>query len=186
MCTVLKPPGVHPTAANKYIILYQQMFHKQGFRFSQRCHISVTCHYTQKKNHIVARNKLNRLCSRTPVQGKKDGRVLNMFHRPYTIQYISPSAHHLHAWYKTHHITISSTTPHRLNNLNSQDFNHCPFLNYISITYIILNEIIIIFNCYGVTVTQLTTFVLFYSCNNNITPKIDAIAAETCWWEYSE
>ena len=38
-------------------------------------------------------------------------------------------------------------------------------LTYIFISYIILTKIIIIFNCYGVMVTQLTTFVPLYSCN---------------------
>jgi hypothetical protein len=37
------------------------------------------------------------------------------------------------------------------------------------------------FNCYGVMVTQLTTFVPFYSCNNYVTLKMAAIAVETCW-----
>jgi len=32
----------------------------------------------------------------------------------------------------------------------------------------------IIFNCFGVTATQLTTFVRLYSCNNNITLKMAA------------
>ena len=54
-------------------------------------------------------------------------------------------------------------------------------LTYIYITYIILTEITIIFNCYGVTATQLITFVLLYSCNNNITLKMAEIPAETCW-----
>jgi hypothetical protein len=36
------------------------------------------------------------------------------------------------------------------------------------------------FNCYGETVTHLTTFVFLYSCNNNITLKMTAVAAETC------
>ena len=35
------------------------------------------------------------------------------------------------------------------------------------------------FNCYGVTATQLTTFVPSYCCDNNITLKTAAIAAET-------
>jgi len=42
------------------------------------------------------------------------------------------------------------------------------------------------FNCYGVMVTQLTTFVSLYSCNNSITLKMAVIAAETCWWEQCE
>jgi len=40
---------------------------------------------------------------------------------------------------------------------------------------------IIIFNCFGVTATQVTTLVPFYSFNNNIILKMAAIAAETCW-----
>ena len=38
----------------------------------------------------------------------------------------------------------------------------------------------IIFNCYGVTATQLTTFVPMYFYNNNIILKMAAVAAETC------
>jgi hypothetical protein len=37
------------------------------------------------------------------------------------------------------------------------------------------------FNYYRMTATQLTTFVPLYSCNNNITLKMAAVAAETCW-----
>jgi hypothetical protein len=37
-----------------------------------------------------------------------------------------------------------------------------------------------IFN-YGVTATQLTTFVHLYCCNNNFTLKMAAIEIETCW-----
>jgi hypothetical protein len=62
-------------------------------------------------------------------------------------------------WITYHHTPTSSTTLHRLNNFNSQDFNHHQFLIYIYITYIIVTEIVIILNCCGVTVTQLTTFV---------------------------
>jgi len=47
--------------------------------------------------------------------------------------------------------------------------------------YLILPEIIIICNCYGVTAIQLTTFVPLCSCNNNITLKMTVIAVETCW-----
>jgi hypothetical protein len=61
----------------------------------------------------------------------------------------------------------------------AQDFNHYPFLTSV-LTYIIVTEIIVIFNCYGVMTTQLTTFAPLYSCNN-ITQKKAAIAAETCW-----
>jgi hypothetical protein len=53
------------------------------------------------------------------------------------------------------------------------------FLTYIYVTYIILTKIIIISNCYAVTATQLTLFVLLFSFNN-ITLKIAEIAAETC------
>ena len=37
----------------------------------------------------------------------------------------------------------------QINNFNSQDSNHYPFLTHIHITSIILTEIIIIFNCFG-------------------------------------
>jgi len=37
-----------------------------------------------------------------------------------------------------------------------------------------------------VTVTQLTTSVPLYCCDNNITLKIAGAAAVTCWWEHSE
>ena len=37
------------------------------------------------------------------------------------------------------------------------------------------------FNRYRVTAAQLITFVPLYSCNNNITLKMAAIVAETCW-----
>jgi len=47
--------------------------------------------------------------------------------------------------------------------------------------YIILTEIMIIFNSYGVTSTQRATSVLLYSCNKNITLKMATSAAETCW-----
>jgi len=63
------------------------------------------------------------------------------------------------------------------NDFKSQDFNHDPFLTYVYSTYIILTEIIIIYNCYTVTVTQLTTFVPLHCCNN-ITLKMAAIAAK--------
>jgi hypothetical protein len=51
---------------------------------------------------------------------------------------------------------------------------------YITYTYIILTEIKIIVNYFGVRTTQLTTFETLYSCNNN-TLKMAAVAAET-WW----
>jgi hypothetical protein len=47
---------------------------------------------------------------------------------------------------------------------------------------IILAEIIILFICYAMTVTHLTTFALLCSCDN-ITLKMAAAAVETCWWE---
>ena len=96
-------------------------------------------------------------------------------------QYTTPSTHRI----KTHHIIASSITLHRLTNFNSQDFNYDPFLTYIYITHITLTEIIIIFNCYGVTMAQLTTLVPLYSCNN-ITLKMVMIAAETRGWENFE
>jgi len=67
---------------------------------------------------------------------------------------------------------------HSLNKFNAKDFNHYPYLTHIYNTYIILTEIIMILNCFGV-MTQLTTFVPLYSCDN-ITQKMTAIAAETC------
>jgi len=70
----------------------------------------------------------------------------------------------------------TNVTPHGLNDINSQGFNHRPLLALV-ITYIILTEIILSF--YGVTATQLTTFVPL--CSRNITLKMAAIAAETCW-----
>jgi len=36
---------------------------------------------------------------------------------------------------ETHHTTASSVTPHRINNFNSQIFNHYPFLTHIYITH---------------------------------------------------
>ena len=89
-------------------------------------------------------------------------------------QHTTPSTHHLHItyrlfqpvyhtvhtsptrWIKTHHTTASVITPHRLNDFNSQDFNHYTFLTCIYIklrglspranyTYIILTEVIITF-----------------------------------------
>jgi len=35
----------------------------------------------------------------------------------------------------------------------------------------------------GVSATQLTTFAALHSCNNNVTLKMAAIAAEIFWWE---
>ena len=40
--------------------------------------------------------------------------------------------------------------------------------------------------CYAVPGTQLTTFVLLYSCKNNITVKTSSIAAETCYREHCQ
>ena len=78
---------------------------------------------------------------------------------------------------KTRHATTASITLHGQKNFSSQDFNHFQYLNYICITDIILTEIIIVFNCCGVTTTQLTAIVPLYSCN--ITLKMVAIPAET-------
>ena len=47
-----------------------------------------------------------------------------------------------------------------------------PILAYIYITYVILPEIIIIFNCYVMTAIQPTAFAHLYSCNNNVTLKM--------------
>ena len=91
---------------------------------------------------------------------------------------------HTH-WIKTHDVISSSITPHRLKDFKSQDLNHHPCLTYICITYITVTEIIIIFNCYVATVTQLITAVPLYSCNN-ITLKMVTIAAKKCWRECSE
>ena len=102
---------------------------------------------------------------------------LSSKHVQYTV-YTSPKS-----WVKAHHFTMSSIIPrararahthththtHTHNDFKSQDFNHYPFLTYICITYIILTDHIITFNCYGVTVTQLTTFVCSYCCNNKKT-----------------
>jgi hypothetical protein len=52
----------------------------------------------------------------------------------------------------------------------------CSTVNF-TLLYIILTEIIIICNCYGVATTQLTTFVPLYYCNNNATLKMAATAA---------
>jgi hypothetical protein len=68
---------------------------------------------------------------------------------------------------------------------NPQDLNYYLFLTYMHIAYIILPEIII-FKCYGVIATELTTSVPLYYCNNNITLKMAAIVAETYWWEFGE
>jgi hypothetical protein len=91
-------------------------------------------------------------------------------------RYITPSTRCT----KTHHITTPNITPHRLKKFKSPNFNHYPFLTSIYIIHIILTEIIIILNCCGMTATQLITFVHLCSCNNNITLKMAAIAAETC------
>jgi len=42
---------------------------------------------------------------------------------------------------------------------------------FIQLTYIMLTETVIIFSCYVVKATQLSTTVTSYSCNNNITLK---------------
>ena len=74
----------------------------------------------------------------------------------------------------------ASLHTHRLNNFNSQEFNHYPFLTCIYITYVILTDILIFFNCYGVTTTQLIIFVPWYSCNN-VTLNMAATVSETYW-----
>jgi len=89
------------------------------------------------------------------------------------------STHHLHTGLKLT-TSLHQASLHTDLTILTQDFKHYPFLTYIYITNIILTEILIIFNCCRMTVTQLTTFVPFYSCNN-ITLKIAATAAETCW-----
>jgi hypothetical protein len=102
----------------------------------------------------------------------------NQFQPVYHTIYTSPTQ-----WIKTHHITASSITPPKLNNFNSQDFNHDPFLTYIYISHIILTEIIIFLNFYGVMI-QLTTLVdspPLYCCNKNSTRKLATIVAKTCW-----
>jgi len=53
-----------------------------------------------------------------------------------------------------------------------------PFQGDVILTRI---KIIIIFNSYDVTSSQLITFVSLYSSNKNITLKMAAIAAEPCW-----
>jgi hypothetical protein len=53
------------------------------------------------------------------------------------------------------------------------------YCNHICITYIILTKIIITFNWYRVTATQLTTCVPLYSCNNNITMNMAAAGLNT-------
>jgi len=45
-------------------------------------------------------------------------------------------------------------------------------------TCVILTEITITFNCYGVTATQLTTLVPLYCCDN-VALNMTVIAAET-------
>jgi len=51
--------------------------------------------------------------------------------------------------------TVWYTGWNRPNSFNTQYFNYYPFLTYIYITYTTPTEIIIIFNCHVVTVTQL-------------------------------
>jgi len=76
-----------------------------------------------------------------------------------------------------------------------QQLNIIIIFNYYDLIVIIIiivncydkyNFVTIICSCYGVTATQLTTCVPLYSCNNNITLHMAAIAAETCWRENSE
>jgi len=89
-------------------------------------------------------------------------------------------------WIRAHHVTTSSINPYRQNDFKSQYFNYYPYLTYIYIKHIVLTEIITFLNWYGVTAAQLTKFIHLYSCNNNFTLKMAAIAAETYWWEFSE
>jgi len=56
------------------------------------------------------------------------------------------------------------TTLHRLNNCNSQYFNHYPFLNYVYVTYMILTGIKIIVNYYGLRTAQPNTFEYLNIC----------------------
>jgi hypothetical protein len=107
--------------------------------------------------------------------------LTNMGSNQYT-----PSTHHLHT-------ALKLTTPLHQSSLRTDQAILTPkiliithFLTYIYIIYIILTEIIIIFNSYGVRATQQTTFVPWHFCNYNITLKMAPIAAATCWWEYSE
>jgi hypothetical protein len=60
----------------------------------------------------------------------------NQYIAPCTHQF-QPVYHTMHTsptrWIKTHHITASSITPHRLNNFKSKYFRLHPFLTYIYI-----------------------------------------------------
>jgi len=85
-------------------------------------------------------------------------------------------------WIKTHHIATANITPQRRNNFNCQDFNHHLVLTYIYITRVFLTEIIKIFNNHVLMKTQLTKYLPLYS-SNNISLKMVAVAAGTCWWE---
>jgi hypothetical protein len=75
-------------------------------------------------------------------------------------------------------ITASSVNTHVRNYFKSQDFNHYQLLTYIYIYNYNRNYN---FNCYGVIVTQLNTFICLYSCNNDITLKMEGIMAEKLW-----
>ena len=76
-------------------------------------------------------------------------------------QYTTPPANQLHPSF--HHIAISVITPHSPNYFNSQEFNHYPFLTCICITENNFNQNYDL-NCYVMTVTELTIFVILYSC----------------------
>ena len=105
-------------------------------------------------------------------------KVYGGFINPCCINTNTPLIHtSLYCRIKTHHIKRHST--HTLRNFKPQDYNYYPFSSYIDITYIILSNIIKIYNCYGTT-SQLTTFVPLHSCNN-VALKMATIAAETCW-----
>jgi hypothetical protein len=51
------------------------------------------------------------------------------------------------------------------------------YIGSITEIIILMKLKIIVFNSYGVTSTQITTFVSLYFCNNNITLKMAAAAA---------
>jgi len=62
-----------------------------------------------------------------------------------------------------HHMPVHQASLRTVLTILTPSFNHCPFLTYSDTTYIILTEIIIIFNCYRVAATRLRTFVPLYS-----------------------
>ena len=88
-----------------------------------------------------------------------------------------------HITYTLHQNSPRHCTKHhsaQAKQFNSQDFNHYPFFNLRLYYYKMLTENIVIFNCYGVTATQLNEFVPLYYCDNNITLRMVSTAAETC------